>query len=129
MHFSDTISGRNCFMENHNFPSNIKGSVLSQSSLPSFTWGPVSDPNLGFAAVLNIRFPDGGSDDVALLKRVNPIPVRSGELEADVGPCIFIGNLRDENDVTVTVTGAGGCLNDNNFKVKLKSEDHQNHLF
>jgi hypothetical protein len=104
------------------FPKNFKGSVLTQSFLPSFTWGPVSDPSLGFVAVLNIRFPDGDSDDVALLKRVNPIPVRSGETEADVDSCIFIGNLRDENDVTVTVTGDRGCLIDNNFKVKLELE-------
>jgi hypothetical protein len=78
----------------------------------------VSDVNLGLAAVLRIRFPDGDKDDVALLKRVNPIPVVSGETEADVDPCIFIGNLRDESDVTVTLTG--GCPNENNFEVKFK---------
>jgi hypothetical protein len=98
--------------------TNFKGTILSQSTVPSFTWGTVSDVNLGFDAVLYIRFPDGDNDDVALLKRVNPIPVVSGEAEADVDPCIFIGNLRDESDVTVTVTG--GCPNENNVEVKFK---------
>ncbi len=64
------------------------------------------------------RFPDGGDDDAALLKRVNPIPLGSDELESDVDGCIFIGNLRDESDVAVTITG--GCPFESNFEVNLE---------
>jgi hypothetical protein len=63
------------------------------------------------------RFPDGGDDDAALLKRVNPIPLGWDEKESDLDGCIFIGNLRDESDVAVTLTG--GCPFERKFEVRL----------
>ena len=68
--------------------------------------------------VCDKRFSDGGDDDAALLKRVNPIPLGSSESESDLDGCIFIGNLRDESDVAVTITG--GCPFENNFEVRFE---------
>ena len=57
---------------------------------------------------MNIDFPDGGPDDVAVLKP--SIPIYSSEaIEENKEPdCIYHGRLRDENDVAVSLNGCPG---------------------
>jgi hypothetical protein len=54
-------------------------------------------------------------DDVAILSKVNPIPQTSLESDNDVDDCIFVGHLRDESGVRVTLTG--GCPFQYSFEV------------
>ena len=70
------------------------------TGVPSFKWvQPFVEPFEG----LIIRFPDNGTEDIALLKRTNPIPVTDDEKGVD--RCIFQGHLRDEKDVFVSLNG------------------------
>jgi hypothetical protein len=64
---------------------------------------------------LKVTFQDG-QEDIAVLKRYNPIPVGPNEREENVDQCIFDGYLADEKDVYVTVTG---CPLSGNFDVTL----------
>ena len=62
---------------------------------------------------MNIDFPDGGPDDVAVLKQ--SIPIYSSEANEDKEEdCIYHGYLRDENDVAVSLNG---CPGSNTFEV------------
>jgi len=82
------------------------------NAVPKFTWLKTQPQPL-----LKITFPDG-SEDTAVLKRFNPIPVGPNEREEDVDPCIFDGYLRQEDDSYVTVTG---CPLTGNFDVQFRS--------
>jgi hypothetical protein len=64
---------------------------------------------------LDVEFPDGGANDLAVLKPVNPIPVATFESASNVDSCIFSGALLNEPDVPVTVTG--GCSDQQPFEV------------
>ena len=56
---------------------------------------------------MNIDFPDGGPDDVAVLKP--SIPIYSSEANEDKEvDCIYHGYLRDENNVAVSLNGCPG---------------------
>ena len=70
------------------------------TGVPSFKW---VQPSVEPFERLLIRFPDNGTEDVALLKRTNPIPLTDDE--NDVDSCIFQGHLRDEKDVFVSLNG------------------------
>jgi hypothetical protein len=85
---------------------------------PSFEWmGQFSSSE---ALLLKITFPDSGEDDVAVLKRFNPIPVGPQERSEDIDNCIFHGYLLNEKDVYVTVTG---CPESKDLQVSLKPCD------
>ena len=83
--------------------------------MPSFDWSEKFFPE-DEVPVLRIRFPDGGDDDIALLKPFNPIPLGLNERAEDVDSCIFHGFLQKEKATYVTVTG---CPESNNFQVNL----------
>ena len=68
--------------------------------VPSFKW--VQNFVEPFERLI-IRFPDNGTEDVALLKRTNPIPVT--DYENGVDTCIYQGYLRDEKNVFVSLNG------------------------
>ena len=76
---------------------------------PSFKW--ISDGT--FDNRIQIGFPDGGPNDLALLKP--SIPSFSSDIvdNNDTG-CIFHGHLRDDTDVEVFVSG---CPEENSFQV------------
>ena len=80
--------------------------------MPTFTWLNKASP-LG-VPLLRITFPDGGEDDVAVLKEYNPIPMGPSERSSDVDRCIYSGILGNEKDVDVTLTG---CAMSDNFQV------------
>jgi len=61
--------------------------------VPSFTWIPESGTEEGVPH-LQIHFNDGKPDDIALLKRYNPIPRAADEREEDIDKCIFNGHLQ-----------------------------------
>ena len=86
--------------------------------IPSFSWLPSAGKLDGFVH-LAIHFNDGKPDDIALLKRYNPIPMQPGEREEDVDKCIFTGNLLYEHNVVVTLTG--GCPFELSFDVSFKT--------
>ena len=65
--------------------------------------------------LLRIQFPDQGPDDFAILEKVNPIQMSSGEMVTDVDDCIFRGSLKFEPETLVTVSG--GCPGENTFEV------------
>ena len=92
---------------------NFKGLSVG-SNLPQFTLLRAHPQPL-----LKVTFPDG-QEDVAVLKRYNPIAVGPNEREEDVDQCIFDGYLSEEKDVYVTVTG---CPSTGNFDVTFKSID------
>ena len=79
------------------------------NAIPTFKWISNGD----FDHRIQISFPDGGPDDVALLKP--SIPSFSSDIvdKNDTG-CIFHGHLRDENEVSVYVSG---CPTDSSFQV------------
>jgi hypothetical protein len=91
--------------------------VLCERGLPTFTWDGSSVSRDGAVPILIIGFPDGGSDDSAILKPVNPIPIDPNELGTFVDSCIFIGFLLNDPEVTVTLTG---CPFQYNFEVSLR---------
>lgn len=90
------------------------------SSSPQFTWLRAQPQPL-----LKVTFQDG-QEDIAVLKRYNPIPVGPNEREENVDQCIFDGYLSDEKDVYVTVTG---CPFTGNFDVQLRSERLTHSMF
>jgi len=63
--------------------------------------------------MLKVTFPNG-EEDIAALKRYNPIPIGPNERAEDVDQCIFDGYLSQEEAVYVTVTG---CPSSGNFDV------------
>ena len=104
--------------ENQNLIPTKSGTVLCQSGLPTFKWDETSVSTVGEVPLLIVGFPDGGDDDSAILKSVNPIPIGSHEAAIDVDPCIYIGYLLNDPEVTVTLTG--GCSLEDSFEVKQK---------
>jgi hypothetical protein len=54
---------------------------------------------------MNIDFPDGGPDDVAVLKASIPISSSEPNAENKDPECIYHGNLRDKSDVAVSLNG------------------------
>lgn len=90
-------------------------SVSCNELLPSFSWEKVSSRQA--IPLLRITFPDG-SDDYAVLKAFNPIPLGRDEREEDVDKCIFDGYLMNEKDVHVTLAG---CVNSDSFQVNTNT--------
>ena len=76
---------------------------------PSFKW--IS--NGGFDNRIQIGFPDGGPNDVALLTPSIP-SLSSDIMENNDTGCIFHGHLRNDTDVEVFVSG---CPEENSFQV------------
>ena len=74
----------------------------SVNGLPSFEW----KASKGKYKYLAIHFPDNGPDDVAALKRTNPIPSTKEDKKLD--RCTFQGYLRDEQEVFAAVNGCPG---------------------
>ena len=91
------------------------GFAAGENLAPSFTWIPDSGSEAGVPH-LAIHFHDGKPDDIALLKRFNPIPQQNGEAESSIDNCIFRGNLLLESEVSVVLTG--GCPFEDTFEVK-----------
>ena len=85
--------------------------VSGQGQLPSFSWEKANTRQ--YYPLLKISFPDG-SEDFAVLKSYNPIPVGRDEREEDVDNCIYNGYLMNEQDVYVTMAG---CVDSNTFQV------------
>ena len=83
--------------------------ICIDAAKPSFKW--ISDGYSDYR--IRIGFPDGGPNDVALLKP--SIPSFSSDIvdKNDTG-CIFHGHLRDDTDVEVFVSG---CPEENSFQV------------
>jgi hypothetical protein len=73
--------------------------------------------------LLSIAFHDGKPDDVATLKRLNPIPRQPNEVEDKIDRCIFGGFLRLETSVYVTLTG--GCPFEDHFEVSIQFLEKQ----
>ena len=79
------------------------------NALPSFKW--IS--NGEFDQRIQIGFPDGGPDDVAMLKP--SIPSFSSDIvDGKDTYCIFHGQLRDDSAISVYVSG---CPGSNSFQV------------
>jgi len=101
--------------------------VASADNLvPSFSWIPESGSSEGVPH-LAIHFNDGKPDDIAVLKRFNPIPRGANEREEDIDQCIFNGYLLFESDVYVTLTG--GCPFEDSFEIQFRSKRLPNHMF
>jgi hypothetical protein len=83
----------------------------NENKLPSFTW--LNEESPFGVALLKIRFPDGGSDEIVLLRKFNPIPVGANERAESVDECIYKGFLSQEKS-HVTITG---CAKSDNFQV------------
>ena len=81
--------------------------------MPTFVWE--AQEAEGLVPHLRIRFQDGKADDIAVLKRFNPIPQHALEREEDIDACIFEGFLMNEADSFVTVTG---CPHSSNLQVR-----------
>ena len=83
--------------------------IYIDTAKPSFKW--ISDGYSDYR--IRIGYPDGGPNDVALLKP--SIPSFSSDIvdKNDTG-CIFHGHLRDDTDVEVFVSG---CPMENSFQV------------
>ena len=76
---------------------------------PSFKW--IS--NGGFDTSIEIGFPDGGPNDVALL--TPSIPISSSDImDKNDTRCIFHGHLQNDTDVEVFVSG---CPEEDSFQV------------
>jgi len=90
------------------------------SASPQFSWLRVQPQPL-----LKVTFPDG-QEDLAVLKRFNPIPAGPNEREEDIDQCIFDGYLSEEKEVYVTVTG---CPLSGNFDVQLRSSRLSHSMF
>lgn len=81
------------------------GPIKAQEKLPSFKWDVEQHKkSKGQEEFLWITFPDGGPKDVAILKRINPIPDEDEE-EQGVDDCIFSGSLKNESNVMVSLNG------------------------
>ncbi len=94
--------------------------LSSGSNSPQFTWLRAQPQPL-----LKVTFPDG-QEDVAVLKRFNPIPIGPNERAENVDQCIFDGYLSEEKDVYVTVTG---CPLTGNFDVLFPTFHSIKHAF
>jgi len=88
-----------------------------QNGVPTFEWAQ-DEVSPDGVPLLSINFHDGRKNDVAILKRFNPIPEGKNEREEDIDNCIFDGFLRDEDKVYVTLTG--GCPFEDTFDVNNK---------
>jgi len=86
---------------------------------PSFEW--IS--NGGFDNSIQIGFPDGGPNDVALLTPSIP-SLSSDIMENNDTGCIFHGHLRNDTDVFVS-----GCPEENSFQIAFDSDRLEEHLF
>jgi len=98
----------------------------ASSKVPTFTWlhdqaSPDGVP------LLSVDFHDGQPGDVVVLKSHNPLPVQKYEKESDVDKCIFVGHLRDEPDVYVSLTG--GCPFEGKFEIKMRTKRHEDFMF
>jgi len=88
---------------------------------PSFEW--IS--NGGFDNSIQIGFPDGGPNDVALLTPSIP-SLSSDIMENNDTGCIFHGHLQNDTDVEVFVSG---CPEENSFQIAFDSDRLEEHLF
>jgi len=88
---------------------------------PSFKW--IS--NGGFDNRIQIGFPDGGPNDVALLTPSIP-SLSSDIMENNDTGCIFHGHLQNDTDVEVFVSG---CPEENSFQIAFDSDRLEEHLF
>jgi len=88
---------------------------------PSFKWISNGD----FDNSIQIGFPDGGPNDVALL--TPSIPILSSDImdKNDTG-CIFHGHLQNDTDVEVFVSG---CPEENSFQIAFDSDRLEEHVF
>ena len=73
----------------------------ARTEVPAFKWL----TSFGKYERLQITFPDGGPDDVAILKSTSD--------------CILDGHLADDQDVDVALNGCPGSMT---FEVKYKTE-------
>jgi hypothetical protein len=64
---------------------------------------------------LRVSYPKG-FQDLAILKKTNPIPLGRDEREEDVDNCIYDGFMKNEKSAYFTLTG---CANSDNFEVNL----------
>ena len=80
--------------------------------MPDFTWD--TSTKSGPVVKLTVSFNDNKPDDVAELTR-HPVTYISLEEEEDENECVLSGNLRNESNVEVTVSG---CPGSNAFQVK-----------
>ena len=97
-------------------------SVSCNELLPSFSWENANSRQA--IPLLRITFPDG-SDDYAVLKAFNPIPLGRDEREEDVDKCIFDGYLMNEKNVHVTLAG---CVNSDTFQVNTNTVYRNNRV-
>lgn len=88
---------------------------MSKTQLPSFEWLKEFAP-FSTVPLLKITFPDGNEDDFAVLRSFNPVPAGPEERDVDIDPCIFEGNLVNEPESQITLTG---CPFTMNFEVTL----------
>jgi len=88
---------------------------------PSFKW--IS--NGGFDNRIQIGFPDGGPNDVALLTPSIP-SLSSDIMDENDTACIFHGHLQNDTDVEVFVSG---CPEENSFQIAFDSDRLEEHLF
>ena len=94
---------------NYNLNLNQFKFIRLDAAKPSFEWISNGD----FDNSIQIGFPDGGPNDVALL--TPSIPSLSSDImdKNDTG-CIFHGHLQNDTDVEVFVSG---CPEENSFQV------------
>ena len=86
---------------------------ITGSGLPSFEWKSIN----GDIKYLCISFPDGGRNDLAILKPSIPTLLSDAvddQEQEDTDDCIFHGHLRDEKQVAVYLSG---CPGNNTFEV------------
>jgi hypothetical protein len=88
------------------------GLLSASDPRPEFRW--LSERSSSGIQHLAITF--GDEEHHAVLHPYNPL---SFEVKSDVDPCIFKGNLKQEPDTEVLVTG--GCAASNTFEVIFSS--------
>ena len=94
---------------NYNLNLNQFKFIRLDAAKPSFEWISNGD----FDNSIQIGFPDGGPNDVALL--TPSIPILSSDIMDKNDPgCIFHGHLQNDTDVEVFVSG---CPEKNSFQV------------
>ena len=96
----------------------ISFEVEARESTPTFTW--LNERSPTGIPLLEIKFPDTGEIDVAVLNRYNPIPVEIDETRSEVDECIFKGFLKNELNAQVALTG--GCPGDKSFDVIINCQ-------
>ena len=76
--------------------------------LPAFSWDPstISEPVINLAVAFN----DGKTDDIAKLTR-QPVTYITMEEEEAENDCLLLGQLMDESNAAVIVSGCPGSDN------------------